>query len=557
MRPLPLAPSCSTASRLALRSAGLASALATAAALLVAASPAATAADTTTGLGVDYVHKSGDLAVGSGKVFVTNGEKLVAAGTDGELLGEVGGLTDASGLATAQDGAHLYVALTESGKVAEIDTATLQITRSIDLAAYPCPTHLARSGDQLWVGYGCESGDGGVVGLDLSAATPQPTAVTSDFSGAPLVAAGGGTLVVGETHTSTSSLFVYDVSSTPALRGEIDGFTHDIEGLADVAVTADGADVLAVSSPSRRTYRWDADSLEKTRTYAGATASEGFPTSVATSPDGAHVAVGGADGSDVVLYDAATGETVHGLDGTIADRTNEVAFSGTDAFAVVTASSGELYLWRMEDITFPASKLTLTSASDAVVNQPLTLAGTLEVPSGASPGAQPLTVTHRLPGGTTETLDSVTTAPDGSFTLTDTPAAGGAHTYTVLWNGDDDARWSTTSVTLTVKNISSLTATGPEEWLVGVPVTISGVLLPKPPASGWGYPLTVKRTLTNANGTVTIALPGVGARKDGTYSFTHTPTEAGLYTYTVEWAGNAGYTSAKADHEVQVKEWEE
>lgn len=26
--------------------------------------------------------------------------------------------------------------------------------------------------------------------------------------------------------------------------------------------------------------------------------------------------------------------------------------------------------------------------------------------------------------------------------------------------------------------------------------------------SGWGYPLTVERTVTNANGTVTTTLPG-------------------------------------------------
>lgn len=528
-----------------------------AAGLLVALSPAVSAADTTTNLGADHVGKPGDLAVGNGRVFVTNGEKLVVVGTDGELLGQVGGLTDASGLAMTQDGGHLYAALTESRQVAEIDSATLQITRSIDLAAYPCPSHLARSGDRLWVGYGCLGGNGGVVGLDLSVTTPQPFAVTSAFTGAPLVAAGGSTLVVGENHTSTSSLFVYDAGGTPALRGEIDGFTHDIEGLADLAVTADGADVLAVSAYRRQTYRWDAGSLEKTRTYAGATASEGFPRSVAASPDGAHVVVSGADGSDVVLYDAATGETVHGLDGTVAGKIHEIAFSGTDVFAVVTSSSGERHLWRMENITFPASILTMEASSDAVVNQPLTLTGTLELPGGAAPGTRPLTVTRRLAGETTETLDGVTTAPDGSFTLTDIPVAGGLHTYTVLWNGDDEARWSSASATLTVKNTSSLTATGPAEWLVGIPVTISGVLLPQPPASGWGYPLTVKLTLTNANGTVTTALPGVGARKNGTYSFTHTPTEVGLHTYTVEWEGNADYTSAEADHAVQVKEWDE
>ncbi len=558
MRPLPLSRAQSSASRLARRTAGLVSALATAAALLVALSPAVSATDTTTDLGIDTVGKPSDLAVGNGRVFVTNGETIIVTDTDGELLGQVDGLSNPSGLVMAQDGAHLYAALPESRQIAEIDTATLQIARSIDLPALPCPTHLASSGDRLWVGYGCDDdGGSGVVGLDLTVTAPQPLVVSSSFYGAPLVAVGGGTLVAAATDSYISDLFVYDVSGAPALRGKIDGFTHDVLGLTDLAVTADGADVLAVSSHSRQTYRWDAHSLDKIRTYAGEMAPHGHPSSVAISPDGAHVAVAGADGQDVVLYDATTAETVRGLDSTFAAGTGAIAFAGTDVFAVLIAPSNRLYVWRVEDITFPASTLTLTLSSEAVVNQPFTLTGTLELPEGAAPGAQPLTVTRSLPDETTETLDGVTTAPDGSFSFTDTSANAGAHTYTVLWNGNDDARWSTTSTTVTVKRTSSLTATGPAEWLVGLPVTISGVLLPIPPASGWGYPLTVKGTRTDANGTVTIDLPGVGARKDGTYSFTHTPTEVGLYTYTVEWAGNAGYTSAKASHAVQVKGWED
>ncbi|MEV4800436.1 hypothetical protein AB0K18_10515 [Nonomuraea sp. NPDC049421] len=531
--------------------------MAAVAGLLVALSPAASAADTTTDLGVDYsYYRPGDLALGNGKVFVSSGGQLVVADTNGDLLGEVGGLTEASGLAMSQDGAHLYAALVGPRQVVEIDTATLEITRRIDLLSYPCPTHLARSGEWLWVGYGCDSNwNGGVVGLDLTVTAPQPIVVASGISGAPLLAANGGTLVLSQLGTSTGHLFVYDVSGTPTLRGEIDGFTHDLGRVGDLVVTPDGSKFFSVAFPGRGTDLWDANSLERIRTYAGESTVEDSSSAVAISPDGAYVVVGQGDGANLVMYDAVTGATIHALDNpAVAGGTDRLAFSGTDVFAVKTASSGRLHLWRVEDITFPASALTLTPPSGGVVNQLLTLTGRLELPGGAATGAKPLTVTRRLPDGTTETLAGVTTAPDGTFTVTDTPAAGGAYTYAVLWDGDDHVRWSTASAKVTVKNTSSLTVTGPSEWPVDAALTLSGVLLPAPPPSGWGYPLTVKRTVTNANGTVTTTLPGAAGRKNGTYSFSDRPAETGHYTYTVEWAGNADYTPAKADHEVEVKE---
>ncbi|GAA3105411.1 hypothetical protein [Nonomuraea salmonea] len=73
----------------------------------------------------------------------------------------------------AQDGARLYAALSGSNEVAEIDTATLAVTRRLDLSSHPCPVSLALLGERLWVGHGCDTGKGGVVGLDLSATAPR------------------------------------------------------------------------------------------------------------------------------------------------------------------------------------------------------------------------------------------------------------------------------------------------------------------------------------------------------------------------------------------------
>ncbi|MEU4229120.1 tetratricopeptide repeat protein [Nonomuraea sp. NPDC026600] len=71
----------------------------------------------------------------------------------------------------------------------------------------PCPTRLAQSGEWLWVGYGCDSNwDGGVVRLDLTVTAPQPIMVASGISGAPLLVANRGTLVVGQVGSASHLL---------------------------------------------------------------------------------------------------------------------------------------------------------------------------------------------------------------------------------------------------------------------------------------------------------------------------------------------------------------
>ncbi|MEU4229121.1 hypothetical protein AB0F17_32905 [Nonomuraea sp. NPDC026600] len=74
--------------------------------------------------------------------------------------------------------------------------------------------------------------------------------------------------------------------------------------------------------------------------------------------------IGEADGADLVMYDAVTGATIHALDNlALAGGTGRLAFSGTDVFAVQTASSRRLHLWRVKDIASPGSALTLTPPS--------------------------------------------------------------------------------------------------------------------------------------------------------------------------------------------------
>ncbi|WP_182877924.1 hypothetical protein [Microbispora sp. H10670] len=145
--------------------------------LLAAQSPAAAAADTgvVADLGV-VAGRGGDVAAGGGKVFVAADDRIVVASYDGRPVDTISGLPGAVALPVSDGARKVYAALRDSNEVIEIDTATVTITRRIDLSAYPCPSTLTQSHNRLWIGYGCgEAGEGGVVGLVLSATAPTPS----------------------------------------------------------------------------------------------------------------------------------------------------------------------------------------------------------------------------------------------------------------------------------------------------------------------------------------------------------------------------------------------
>jgi hypothetical protein len=209
--------------------------------LVAAASPAA-AAGTETPL--DGVVGVGDVAAGAGKVFVAALDRVVVADAEGAVTDAITGLPGAMGLALSADGGRLYVALSDTAEVAEIDTGTLGITRRISLAPHACPTHLSLAGDRLWVGYGCYGQwSGGVDTFDVSEASPTVTSVIGSSYGAPVVAAAGTVLAAGSTGLSPASFEVYGVDgATATIRGTITG---DVSNLGDLAITPDGATVVA------------------------------------------------------------------------------------------------------------------------------------------------------------------------------------------------------------------------------------------------------------------------------------------------------------------------
>ncbi|MCM0673194.1 hypothetical protein NCC78_00390 [Micromonospora phytophila] len=524
--------------------------------MVVAQAPSASAADSTAYL--EGVIGVGDVAAGGGKVFVAALDRIVVADSIGTPTGAITGLSGALGLAVTPDGGRLYAALSGSNELAEIDTAALTVTRRINLAAYPCPSNLSLSGDRLWVGYGCDgTWSGGILSLDLSAPASEPVRVpSSSMYGAPVVAAGGAKLVAGESGISPGSLRVYDVSAgTATLRGEISGHTHSLYNLIDLAITPDGSTAISAFGSPYRYDGWDTTSLTKVRSYGSESPFPGYPYAVAVSPDGLHVAGGRDSGPRVSVFNAATGAKTYTDD----NRTGEivrraVTFSGSDVFAVLrNPSTNQFHLWRLHGATLPGSTLTLSAPAAGTALEPLTVTGRLTLADGSAPGAQPLVVTRRMPDGSRATIDGVTTAADGTFTITDTPPVSGSYGYDVLWDGSSAYRWGTASVTVTVaKHPSALNLSGSTVIAAGEPVRITGALdlgdqAPKAPTT-----VTVARTVANNYGTTTTQLAPVTTGADGTFAISDATEQGGQYTYTVAWAGDATYLPARASHVVAV-----
>jgi hypothetical protein len=121
----------------------------------------------------------------------------------------------------------------------------------------------------------------------------------------------------------------------------------------------------------------------------------------------------------------------------------------------------------------------------------------------------------------------------------------------VLWDGSTAFRWSSAAVTVTVaKHPASLTLTGPATGIAGKQLTLSGVLSTAVPVSA---SLTVLRTVSNRNGTVTTELAPVAVSGDGSFRFTDTPPVGGAYTYAMRFAGDATFAPAEASHSLTVR----
>ncbi|MGW0545987.1 Ig-like domain repeat protein [Streptomyces altiplanensis] len=411
-------------------------------AALVAGTAGPAAADSAKTLSVKSV---GDLVVDGAhqRVYVSDPAdgKIVVTDYAGTVKATLTGLPGVTGLALSADSGQVYAAVKDTDRIVSVETGTYTQTASYDLTGADAPAALETVDGRLWFGYGS-----GIGSLDVSGAEPLVKLdqnAGAEFSGAaPLLGADPavpGVLVAG----AGGRLAVYDVSAEGAVlrvRGSMD------TGVKQLDLTPDGTQVLTSWDGSGYGYGFPAystTSLEEVASYP----TEAYPNAIAIAPDG--TVAGGTSSSyapDVHIHRAGdpkptrqyefpnTGNSSGGdllVPGALAwapDRSRVFAVSentyGTFTLRVLTDPAKEL----------PALKVSAPARAERA--QKLTVTGKLTSKT-ALPAGTALKVTRtdaESPSG--KALPAARTKADGTFSLTDTPPAGGKVTYKVAYAGD-------------------------------------------------------------------------------------------------------------------------
>lgn len=233
-------------------------------------------------------------------VFVSSGSTgstVEEVGDDGTLEGTVQHEYGADGMVLSADGATLYVALATGDAVAAIDTATFTEKARYPMPPHTCPTNLARTGPDVWIGYGCGGGSNAGVGvLATDAASPkialgkQNTKTDVHYAEAPLLAAADGpqgTLAVSQPYLSPTSLALYaaKAGAAPALT-LLRSAPRSSSELADLALSPDAGTVFAAAGSQATVDAYTASGLAGAGQYVTGLG----PDAEAISPDGTQLA---------------------------------------------------------------------------------------------------------------------------------------------------------------------------------------------------------------------------------------------------------------------------
>ncbi|MGW8762951.1 hypothetical protein ACWGN5_10675 [Streptomyces sp. NPDC055815] len=264
---------------------------------------------------------------GQRQVYVSTGpsdSEIDVYGYDGRLRQTVEHLPGASGLVLSEDGSTLYVALAAADTIVALDTATLTEKARHPTGSHTCPTHLVRTGTDVWFGYGCDAWTGAIGRLDD---TRQPAKVTLDqqvppedlatdpqrFERAPLLAtsrptagaATSATLVASQPHISPVNIRVYEMKDgalVPGVREDRGG-----SNLTDLAVSPGGTTLYTAAGSQDRVDGFATADLSGKGVWHTGQA----PTAVAASPDGTYLASGThiarVNGASVVLHPLVNG----------------------------------------------------------------------------------------------------------------------------------------------------------------------------------------------------------------------------------------------------------
>jgi DNA-binding beta-propeller fold protein YncE len=258
------------------------------------------------------------LAVDSGHhhVFASGGtadDAVAVLNLKGQVSTVLHDLPGAADMVLSGDRSTLYVALSEADAVAAIDTKSLKETARYSTGTTTCPTHLARVGDILWFGYGCQTGEGQLGSLAVTNGEPVVTLGQEGpytLEEPPVLAARpdapDGPLITGEPGLSPGIVREYRLDGNTAVLEHLTAAAGS--DVADVAVTPDGSRALVALGYPYHVTALSTTDLSEVATYETGS----YPNAVEVSPDGASVATGIGDSShanDVAVFPAADGTT--------------------------------------------------------------------------------------------------------------------------------------------------------------------------------------------------------------------------------------------------------
>ena len=395
------------------------------------------------------------------RVFVGDSSAGTVAATDysGAVLGSVGGVTGVSDLAVSDDGATVYAAAPEIHEIWAIDAATLDVKARYTVSTTTGPRHVAFSGGKVWFSYGDQwDGDLGSVdpAVDPASGTDPVTLAQFPTEGTSIGIWGQalldtdpsqpGVLAVGETGLSTDSMAVLDVSSgKPALVAWHNGDYSLNDGIGDIDLVPGGSQVL-VNGKDRDAY---ADGQFK----AAGSYPSGQLADVASNGLVAQVS-----GGKILTYQPNATLPLHTYDQG-SSRTAALTWAPDDSriFALVgtDVENGGYSLKVLSDTALNNPTLTVNAPSTATRAKKLTVTGrltaTVPLPAGAT-----LQVTRtdlESPNG--KALPAATVKPDGTYSFTDTPPAGGTVTYKVKYAGDAEHSSVSASDKVDVSRVST------------------------------------------------------------------------------------------------------
>jgi Carboxypeptidase regulatory-like domain len=493
-------------------------------------------------------------------LFISQGSssenEILVTNLAGQPVGSIAGQDGVMGLALSPDGSTLYAALSADHAVTAISTATLQQTASYSLGDANTPRDVAVQSGRVWVSYDTSSGVGNAAigDIDLSAATPgfQTQPAMGGWYSAPELAADPsdtGILVAVQPDEEPPAAATYTVSANPATQ---DGHATLLNcGFAeDLAVAPGGGQFVLPCGPDA-VFRYSTADLSQQGSYA----STDNPVAVAINGAG-QVALGSRASSpapDLYVYNAGGDAPLNSYNletsgGDLAARGLAWSADAAQLFAVLGNSSDGSYALQVIDgsALVPAT-LTLNGPATATqATKPVTLTGKLSLPSGAPVADAAIAMTRSVSGGTSKTF-AVTTAADGTYSLTDAPPAVGTYTYTASYAGNSTTAAATASTTVNVTGLpASLTVT-----------TKSAVFTYKPAVQ-----VTAHLGTTHGNRKVSIYAQAVGrtARtllKTGTVNssgkLTVTYAAAHSTTFSAVFSGDDRYASKTATHVIYVK----